>query len=178
MEILNDWLDFLYVLNLLIEWREEVFIWVMSLLLTSPRTGLGLLQVGDFCVSELLRDPPQPVQPCQIYQAGLLGGQTSRGDHCFISHPPLFVLYQTVSVCNPNVCVCVCLFWGVEVHGIQWQCQGPGSIWESCSTVLLSTPAGRLQVGLFQDDDIYQPLSPWQNPLCVIPDCWQGRATK
>lgn len=79
----------------------------MSLLLTSPRTGLGLLQVGNFCVSELLRDPPQPVQPCQIYQAGLLGGQTSRGDHCFISHPPLFLLYQTVSVCNPNVCVCV-----------------------------------------------------------------------
>lgn len=84
----------------------------MSLLLTSPRTGLGLLQVGNFCVSELLRDPPQPVQPCQIYQAGLLGGQTSRGDHCFISHPPLFLLYQTVSVCNPNVCVCVCFYSG------------------------------------------------------------------
>lgn len=40
---------------------------------------MGFLQTGGFRVSELLRHPPQPVQPGQIHKAGLLGGWAGRG---------------------------------------------------------------------------------------------------
>lgn len=52
---------------------------IVTCCLVYCRPRVGFLQTGSICLSELLRHPPQPVQPGQIHKAGLLGGWASRG---------------------------------------------------------------------------------------------------
>lgn len=62
--------------------------------------------------------------------------------------------------------ISLCLTLGV--HESQWQCQCTSCVWESCSSVLLSTSGKWLCVSIFQNADIHSRTVCGSHPHVVI----------
>lgn len=71
--------------------------------------------------------------------------------------------------------ISLCLTW--EVHEIQWQCQCTSCVWESCSSVLLSTSGKWLRVSIFPECWHSFQNCIWLTSSSLVithTDCWQG----